>query len=447
VAYRAIVFILAVITALGAGLFVRSSARDAVVENHTWPSIAERRAEDIVQATQPRVNMDPRILIVAADDTSVSRFGAVDTWSREMWALTIRRVLAGEPRAVIMDIALDKRTKGRKDAALWRAIASGGRRTVLGFGYDADTTAGTPDDIRSLRFLEKFALTNNLVLYDVAASNQWDWQRFSPPVSDFTGAARGAGLFLREDDPDGIMRDTRLIYRSHVTAPQAGSISSSPLSGKDVVLTSLPLAGAQAAFGMDKSAVRVDGDEVVMRRRGDPVRIPIDYAGRTVIRYARPTPTNLISFSDIAGGDVGGDLFRDRIVIFGVTAADTKETDNRRTPRGIMPRVFATASILSSILDENFIARSDSRNAVTTLLLIGIVSGLLLPRARARMVGVAGICLAVVYLGTAWITLAISGLLLPILPGLITIAIATALSLATTLVFAAQQRQTTHVPV
>ena len=112
-----------------------------------------------------------------------------------------------------------------------------------------------------------------------------------------------------------------------------------------------------------------------------------------------------------------------------------------------MPRVFATASILSSILDENFIARSDSRNAVTTLLLIGIVSGLLLPRARARMVGVAGICLAVVYLGTAWITLAISGLLLPILPGLITIAIATALSLATTLVFAAQQRQTTHVPV
>jgi len=71
-------------------------------------------------------------------------------------------------------------------------------------GYNAEQTKWTADDVRSLRFLEKFALADKVILSGASATQRFEWSLFEPPVSDFTGSARGAGVFLRETDPDAV---------------------------------------------------------------------------------------------------------------------------------------------------------------------------------------------------------------------------------------------------
>ena len=78
-----------------------------------------------------------------------------------------RTACAGSKRAsrtsVVFDLALTQRTQ-TGDEGLWRTMANN-RNVLLGMAYDADRPADyTPDDIRSLVFLEKFALAGNLTL-------------------------------------------------------------------------------------------------------------------------------------------------------------------------------------------------------------------------------------------------------------------------------------------
>ncbi|MGC4099401.1 MAG: hypothetical protein QM706_20040 [Nitrospira sp.] len=124
----------------------------------------------------------------------------------------------------------------------------------------------TADDIRSLLFLEKAAIADNLTL-DAQHTQQFTYSLFEPPQSDFTGSAAGVGVFLRETDTDGILRDARLVYPSKVEYPP----STTPLRGKQpvsnladgapVALPNLALMSALRVFDQDKGMVRVDAGE------------------------------------------------------------------------------------------------------------------------------------------------------------------------------------------
>ena len=214
VTYRAIVFLAALFAAFGFGLLALYSPEAA----------PELKAQDVLARLAPRPAR-PDVVLVALDGSSVAQYGPIKSLPRSVLAAGLRRIEAGKPAAVVFDLALTSRTHSG-DEGLWRTMANN-RNVLLGMAYDAARPQSyTPDDIRSLVFLEKFALAGNLTLD--SQLQEFPYYLFEPPISDFTGAARGVGVFDRETDADGILRRARLVYRSTVSYPAA----TKPLRGK-----------------------------------------------------------------------------------------------------------------------------------------------------------------------------------------------------------------------
>jgi Predicted transmembrane sensor domain len=428
---RGILFGLTALLAAGTALAVHFSERNAVQEKGFWPGVTEMRARDMLSRLLLNRQAHPDVVIVAADDKSVQEYGALP-WERSIWASALRNVQSGGAKVAAFDIALDTRTKDREDAALWRAMANG-RRAVLGFGVDAEQTRWTPDDVRALRFLEKFAIVEKLELPVVAAQTSFPWAYFDAPVSDFTQAARGAGVFVRETDPDGVIRHARSLYLSEVadppnlTAPLPGKFPITKLEGAFVTLTSLPVATATAALQADKDNLAAEGGNLRLTPPGKtPTRIPVDTSTRMAIRYAGPAGTfPRHSLVDVARGKVPPATFENKVVLFGATADGAKETDRRMTPEGLMPRVEITANAVSNILSGHFLASARGYAAPAILMVLGLIAGAALARRTAAGAIKGGLLVTALYLVAAWIVASVWGLVFPLTPALLFLLLST----------------------
>ncbi len=446
-ARRAVVFVLAVLLSVTVGFFIRRSELEAAQAGRLWPGRNELRAQDMLLGFRPVPSPRPDVVIVAADDASVKKYGKLP-WSRTVWAQGLRQVQAGGAKVAVFDIALERRTTDAADEALWKRMANG-RRTVLGMGYDAaQAQKWTPDDVRSLRFLEKFALADRVTLRGSAAVTPFTWAFFEPPVSDFTESARGVGVFLRETDQDGIIRHARMLYLSKVqtpkaTAPLPRSVPPARLENATVALPNLALTAALQTFQMDKTSLRAEGDTVRFDGElGQPVVIPVDSASRMVINYAGPAGSfQRLSFADVATGRIPAASFRGKVVLFGVTASGVKETDKRLTPQGEMPRVEITANAIASILSRSYIARARGNDVLATLVVLGVIGGLLIAASRPLSAFLLGVGLSVLYLIVAWCLLTFMERLLPVLPALLVLGAITVIAVACASIFGANQRR------
>ena len=150
-----------------------------------------------------------------------------------------------------------------------------------------------------------------------------------------------------------------------------------------------------------------------------------------IINYAGPAGAHATySFADVASGKVPASTFRGKNVLFGATAAGADGTDQRATPAGPLPRVEITANALSSILSRRYLVRSRGNDVVGILIALGVVAGLLLAHRRIWPVLLTGLLLTLAYLAVAWGLLAFRETLLPILPALLVLGVATLLAAA-----------------
>lgn len=422
--YRVIVLL----TALASALFAY-----ALLSRGPQPA-TELAASDAVTLLAPRP-LRPDIVLVAGDSASVNRYGPVAQWPRALVAQGLVRVEKLGAKVVVFDMALDTRKSG--DELLWRTMANH-RNVVLGMGYEpARIAKATADDTRGLVFLERDALADHLVLGP--QTQTFGWQLFDPPVSDFTGSARGAGVFVRETDLDGMLRNARLVYTSKVDytglPPLSGKAPQSRLAdGAPVALPNLALVASLRALGLDKDSVQVaTGDSV--RLAGNltpPVVVPVDAQGQMRIRFAgsaRHYPT--YSFADIASGKAKPHI-DGRIVIFGATAPGDPATQMCLTPDGKMPRLFVTASALATLLDRSYVdvVGVHKPQLLGVLLAVGVVVGLCLMLASGGRLVALAVVLAVLYLALAWALYAFGSVLLPLLPVLFVILVTTLIGLA-----------------
>jgi serine/threonine-protein kinase len=438
VAQRVLVFFLTVLIALVTGLWARRTEMEASARGQLWPGRRELQAQDVLLRSRKAPAARSDVVIVAADDASVKKYGKLP-WSRATWASGVARAQGGGARMVVFDFDLHERTTRAADRALFERMANG-RRAVLGMGYNANRPQKwTPGDVRALRFLEKHALVDNITLRGAAATLPFAWPLFEPPVSDFTQAARGVGVFLRETDQDGLVRHARLLYLSQVKTPPTTiplppppTIPASRLNGLTVALPSLALTAARQSLNVDKTSVQSRNDTVVISGDFDePFVIPVDSASRMIINYAGPSGAHATySFADVASGKVPASTFRGKNVLFGATAAGAEGTDLRVTPAGPLPRVEITANALGSILGRRYLVRSRGNDVVGILIALGVVAGLLLTHRRVWPVLLTGLLLTLAYLAAAWGLLAFRETLLPLLPALLVLGVATLLAAA-----------------
>ena len=417
ISYRAIVFLVAIAAAFGFGLLAVNAPQ----------ALPELKTQDVLARLAPRPAR-PDVVIVSLDADSAAKYGLINNWPRSVLAAGLRRIEAGKPKTVVFDLALTERAHSG-DEALWRTMANN-RNVLLGMAYDANRPQTyTPDDIRALVFLEKFALAGNMTLD--SQMQPFTYSLFEPPVSDFTGSARGVGVFNRETDPDGILRRSRLVYRSIVqypdaTAPLRGKFPQSQLDdGKPVALTNLSLMAALSVFHVDKDRVSVSsGSNVrILGNLTPSVDIPVGLQSRMLIRYARPGSFPTYSFHNVIQGKVKPETFAGKVVLIGATAPDDPATSLAVTPLGPLPRVEVTANALSTILDRSYVqVVSDSRyRALSVMIILGLVSGLLLMLVSGVRSAIVAVAVLLAYLIACWAVFAFGHLLLPILPGVLTI--------------------------
>lgn len=429
-AYRFVVFFIAIAAALGFGLLAASNPRNG----------AEMRAEDALMRLAPRPARSD-IVLVGLDADGVAKYGPVKSWPRAALAAGLSRVELGKPKVVILDLALDRRSHSG-DEALWRVMANH-HNVVLGMAYDANRQPPyTADDIRALRFMQKFAFADALTLGPQTQS--FPYMDFEPPVSDFTGSARGVGIFDRETDPDGIVRDARLFYTTTVQEPNPlpplpGKFPPSPLAdGAPLALPNLALAAGQGIFDLDKNYVVIRANDTVHLAGSldPPVDVPVDEQGHMQIRFAGPVGRYATySFGDVARGKVKPEAFRDKVVLFGATAANDPATDLRATPFGTMPRVEVTANALATLMDRTYfeLMTAHRQHTLGMMILIGLATGLIMMFLGGARLLLAALLLVVADLLLCWGLFVAGHVLVPLLPGLLTILVTLVVALALSL--------------
>lgn len=341
--------------------------------------------QDVLLAPYPVSGI---VTLVTVDDASLARYGRWDSWSRALHADMVKHLAAAGARVIAFDVMFDAASADREaDGRLAAAMAEAGNvvQPVLGQG---DGFHGIPG---ALRFEERIL-----------------------PYAPLLTVSAAVGHTNVLHDGDGYVRRLPTILAF----------------GEERYL-SLPMAALMVFISGGKSTMDLPTVENrVLSFLGR--QIPVGSAGEMSIYYAGPPATPeeqtfaMVSYADVLDGRVPDDLFKDKIVLIGITA--TSEPDRNLTPvsRGRpMYGVEILANVIESIWSEHFITQPAMFARIATLLILGVVTGLICVRPWSGLLFAAG--LAVIYFGVAMLFFDLRSLMLDLLYPFLTIALSYAL--------------------
>jgi adenylate cyclase len=367
----------------------------------------------------------PEVVILGIDDASLERLGRWP-WSRPVIARLVDRLVAANAAVIGFDIvqsevtqqtdieALREHVKGVDDRT-WTAIrdalstgaaadevlvgavkASG--RTVLGYffdfsGQDSGRGAARVATYNIVQNLGKGKGEARLPLAPAVRAN----------LPALTEAGREVGYFNFLPDADGS-------YRRAPLAIRFGTQMAVPLS----------LAMLRAYNPQNTLAIRI-ADYGVESVHVGPVAVPVTEDGEMLVNYRGPGKTfRHVSAADFLEGTVPPEIFRDKLVLVGVTA--TALADIRVTPfDGIFPGVEIHANVIDNILRRDFILQPPWMvlMEVGVILVAVMVLGVVLHFARGLSGAVVAAALVAVYLvGSQWLFVSFGmplGLVYPLL--------------------------------
>lgn len=256
------------------------------------------------------------IIIIAIDEASIQMLGDlqgenVRTWPRARWAELVRRVAAGEPRLIGLDVIFD----------------------TPGWDEGGDSELATA-------LLE----ANNVVL---PANLEWrtdagsQTATYSPPIALLASAARGVGLGTLTYDVDGAARRLTLL---------------TPWGGKSQPAFALVLATFYAG-----APIKITPDEL-----GTDLSLPLRFRG--------PEGTfHTVPLHELWLGETTADVFHDAIVLIGFTTQ--LEQDRHLAPfsdEGGMPGVEIQANALDTLLAGDWLRSAPPWAAPVALLALGL---------------------------------------------------------------------------
>jgi len=303
------------------------------------------------------------IVIVTVDEKSLERYGRWP-WSRVRQAELVRKIMAGKPSVLAVDIFYPEHESKKADAALGAVLKKHKGRIVLAAGFDVgeDQRSEPPDylldnaltDIKDQsRLKDAVTVTRRKTSIPVLSSQALLGHVYSP--SDLDGKLRWETLSLK--------------YR-------------------DDVYPSLSLMTAARASGAGLESIALFAGRGIQLGK---TFIPTDGSGRMRINYLGKEGSVIsISAADVLSGAYRASGLRNKVVFLGTSAISTY--DFAVTPFSArMPGVEKNATIVENILDQRFI--HDAPLSATALLIIatGLLLSFLLPRLRA----VAGIALSI----------------------------------------------------
>ena len=315
---------------------------------------------DGYQRLMPRQRASAPAVIVAIDERSLDARGQWP-WPRTVSAELLRRLSAAGPAAIGVDLLFvepDRSTTGA-DAALAEAVSSG--KVVLG--------------VAGLEFRDRrFPFPPQAAPLRMTGASQPPLRRFDGHLQsrpEINRAAAGRGL-LSAESTDRVIRSVPGLARI----------------GR-VVVPSLPIEMIRVATGAGGFELHYGGGEDLVLGIGE-VRVPLQSDGSLRVHFGRHDPERFVSAEDVLSGRAAPELFRDKLVLVGVTGLGL--LDFQATPLGErIPGVEVHAQVLEQVFDGTYLHRATGAAWLEAAILAG--AGLLL--------------LALVPLAPPWISVAL----------------------------------------
>jgi len=286
----------------------------------------------------PPVRSD--VVTVVVDERSVNHLGRWP-WDRTTIAKLIRGLR--EAKVVGLDIVFSEQTTPADDAALAQAFRENGN-IVAGFFFRQEASLWGEEDIDLLsmsayRSIEIGAPEVRLKEFPYSEVN----------IRPLAEAAVAQAFFSTEPDPDGLYRRYPLafIHRGELYPPLAVQMM-------------------RIAFNREVH-LRLDAEGVDRFTLGET---RIANANYLRLNYPKPAPEQYVSALDIINGTVSPTVFRDKLVLVGVTEMGVY--DLRPTPVDpVTPGVWLHATALSNLLSNAVVGTSVPGD--TALLLLAIL--------------------------------------------------------------------------
>ncbi len=335
------------------------------------------------------------VVVVAVDEASLDELGRWP-WSRGRVAELFDRIAAGGARVIGVDIVQSERTEAcgvdglngalspacrveltralsglpGEDVRLAGSVRAAGR-IVLGYFFDFGLDEPSPWGGESTYALVQRAPDAAEGMLPLA-------RHVTQNLPDLAGAAAGLGYFNFLPDPDGLYRRVPLAIRFD-----------------ERIVLPLSLAMLQHAWPDRPPAIRLGPTGVEAVRLGSET-LPVDARGQLLINFRGPGRTlRHVSAADVLGGRVHAGIFRDALVVVGVTAVGVGDVVAAPFD-AVFPGVEVHASVLDNIVRRDFLHQPTWVGPDVAAVLGGaLLLGLLLRSAS----GITGALLALTVLG------------------------------------------------
>lgn len=293
-------------------------------------------AQDHLMRLRGNLSEPEDIVIVAIDESSISRFGQFP-WKRELTARILNNISAAQPKAIALDILYSEATDKLNDLALAESIRKAGNVAIA---EQLVRDRHTPELGRS------------------------EWLKALP---EFEDAAAGSGHVNVETEADGAARKMLLKLADDDGESRWALAIETIRVGDHLNENDISNTSRFVRVGSRKIPFEVNSNNLTIKLNNQessmsvtqPMEMPIDYIGPTGSFEAQT-----YSFSDVLDGKISPERFRGKYVLVGATAAALG--DNVATPfihdenaegdqhGDLMPGVEVLANTVNTILRGNF---------------------------------------------------------------------------------------------
>ncbi|MFP3905098.1 MAG: CHASE2 domain-containing protein, partial [Armatimonadota bacterium] len=248
---------------------------------------------------------DPRIAIVAVDETSIRQIGRWP-WPRRHLARLVQQLhTLGAKRCIFDTFFVDPQETGEDDRLLAKATREFGAVYHAGMVYEPEEglTAAPLDEYLIERSWDDVAVTTGGGL--VAGATLYEARAVDMPLEILVKPAAGVGVMNVLDSGDGVFRHILPVvrYREHL-------------------IPSAVLVAACDILQIPRSEIAIQtGRHITL---GEQARIPIDLHGRMLVNFTGGRLTYpRVSAASLLGDTVpddAGQKLKDKTVFVGVTA-------------------------------------------------------------------------------------------------------------------------------
>lgn len=296
------------------------------------------------------------IVIIGIDEKSTysapEGLGQFSKWSRGNY-VDLLDALGDDPKAIVFDLLFDT---GTQEIPIQMITDVKYGISDLTYEEFINNNSTIVDNSIDKAFSEKLYETENLVL---AFTSNHGNPIF--PLNKFSANAK-LGDVIAEVDDDGVLRKVPVFYKGDKYYPD------------------MAVAAVQEYFDAEEiNESHITSDSLTIKSATREIQIPLEDEQMNMSFFEDPGYTH-VPFIDVVNGDYEEGIFKDKIVLIGVTELRSTQ-DTVTTPLSESKIIFGVefrANEIQTILDEKFLTNQSTIGKIATIAVLSIALALII---------------------------------------------------------------------